>query len=427
MRKRRNIIIAVLAVLCAGCFLLCGCELGPTAEKIRRANNLTAQVTYYGNGGKINNLTEKTLEFSAGALAPDLGETALISGSIQVTREDFALVGWYYAEVDAFGNPVFLDEEKTLLRTSESDVKVDFSVPLSENEHRYIYAKWDYLQKLEIRFVSDDKSSLNAEDITYNVGDVIAEQSFGTTGRISRPSSDPLSGVANEFFTCAKEYYYDEDCTQVVSWPVVRDESVEGNIAVYLRYIPGANWKLIKTKSDFLGANFGIPSNKYYLFNDVDFEGGSFKQTAVFSCVFAGNGFTVKNGVCTVSENSASAWSNKTVSVFGDIKETAQITDVNFENITFNVATGKVDTPKVYLFATALSENAQFSGVTFTGTLNLTVSKPEETLTENIQPNEEGDGYITCNYLIGGLSDEQARAIDGLTITATLSDSRLQA
>ena len=87
-------------------------------------------------------------------------------------------------------------------------------------------------------------------------------------------------------------------------------------------------------------------NGKYYLANDIDFNGVTYTQISKFSGVLDGNGYAVKN-ITMTSQNGAA--------MFGTLSGTVQ--RVSFENIVMNTAFGMVG-------------NAGLVAVTLSGTLS---------------------------------------------------------
>lgn len=407
------VLLAVLALT-----LFAGCKLNPTLDDFINKNNLKAVVTYYANGGNFGGAaTEKSLYYPEGVKPLNIGEDTITNGTINISRKDYEFAGWYYAPLGEDGLPVF-NEGTNIVAASDSDTPVDFSVPLKDGDHLYVYAKWVSVEKLEIRLVTDGGADLsaieNGETVIYKNGDVLSLQSFGGQS-INRFSKDPITGTINDF-TFA-EYYTDETCEEIVSWPIKALNGTENQV-IYARYIPG-KWTMLKSSSDIMRANFGLSSNKYYLLCDIDMNGAAFPAISRFACVLQGNGFTVSNAAVTVSQT---VTFNKK-SLFGDITESAVISDVTFENITLNVNLGRNQFPEIYLFATSVNSSAKITGVTIGGTLNITTTERSK-IVANITQNASGE-YDTTHWIIGGgTTDAENLAADWLS-GLTVSDIKL--
>lgn len=199
MKKKLKSKIIVFLLALMSLFILGGCSLGSSLNDVKKDYNLTAQVTYFANGGAFNNSkTQKDMYYTAGSKALNIGVVNPTSGSVSITNSQGEFDGWYFVEVDAEGNPVLEDEEKGLYKLT--DKKVDFTVALADGDHWIIGAKWKSLTNLKVKIIVDtgltvpfDAEKKNssivlpagvAEKTSFVNGDIIGEFEYNRNDRV---------------------------------------------------------------------------------------------------------------------------------------------------------------------------------------------------------------------------------------------------
>ena len=400
-KKLKNKLIvffsAVLSLLIFG-----GCRMGDTLEDVKDKYNLTAQVTYYSNGGVFESgKSEKVMYYSAGAKALNIGVVTPSSGSVGISYDGYELIGWYHV------NEV-IDEETGLCELGE---EVDFSQALQEDEEWTVAAKWRLIQGLKIVMACEENETIEvgsyvnnnaavSEGVTsFKNGDVIGEIYYDKTDKLTTSATPDsrLFKVKDSAYTFYA-YYLDEACTQEVSFPLPRGEE---QLTVYAKYITG-NWTFVSTVLDvnqmFSALRYGGEKN-YWICGDINCETTTVAPIVEFAGRIKGNGYTLSNLKVT---ETISAGAN--FALFGDIQETAKISDLTIENITMSCTFKTGFKADVYFAFLSLAEGAEVTNVTLQGAL--TVSGAAGYGVNNAaQTDEEGD-YTNCLY--GGFETDEA-------------------
>ena len=126
--------------------------MGSTLNDVKKDYKLTAQVTYYANGGAFNNSkTQKDMYYTAGSKALNIGVVNPTSGSVSISNSKGEFGGWYFIALDENGAPIAEDEENGLYKLT--DEAVDFTKALQEGDHWIIGAKWKSLTNLKVQIV----------------------------------------------------------------------------------------------------------------------------------------------------------------------------------------------------------------------------------------------------------------------------------
>ena len=119
-------------------------------------------------------------------------------------------------------------------------------------------------------------------------------------------------------------------------------------------------WYRIYTVDQFIES--ASLNGNYELFADLDFKDEIWPTTFMygnFGGVIKGNGHTIKNVEFTQTNNS-----KVNAGLFGHITDTASISDLSFENITFTIKAGTRKVGTSYgLFAGTLSDKASITNV----------------------------------------------------------------
>lgn len=388
-KKLRIILITILAAVCALC-VISGCKLQSTVEDIVKLKDLKAKVTYFAGGGEFSDdhSSLKTLYFPEGArpldvgvesndvLTGSMGGTRFSGGKFTVDRYNHTLVGWFLINVNENGVPLYddgslydsakgVEEGKSF---SLSEEKYTFETLLEDGDNLYLWAKWLANSRVEVLLGGEDGYSItDTSGKTYTAGSVISSYSFDS-GRVTRPNRPARSNTATFI-----EYYYDRECTQLYdAWPIPEPE--EGDITVYAKYIDnvgGKEWEVVKTPANVRSMFSSLNGTKnYYIFNDIDC--GSLENTvcaATTSVAIMGNGHTISN----LKVTSAILRSGNSASLFGNISESARISDITFENLqcSYTLFNDKTSV-NVHFAFTSISSEAKISGVNINGSLTVT-------------------------------------------------------
>ena len=141
------------------------------------------------------------------------------------------------------------------------------------------------------------------------------------------------------------------------------------DIPVYVKYIDG-EWELADSYDTLKSA---LKSGNVYLTKDIDCEGETLSIDS-FNKIFEGNGFKVSN--FTVEKSGTTFV--PTVSIFKSLGASADIRNVDFENVTFefldiNENSGVV--PNVAALTKDMSAGAKVTNVSVTGTIKTNYDK----------------------------------------------------
>ncbi len=379
MKKRwKNKLVLLLACL-AGLFLFAGCSVGESLEEVLANRNLTAQVTYYSNGGTFDGSpNKKEMYYKDGDEVLNIqSKSNTLSGTAKIERAYHDFEGWYYAELSN-GKPVF-DEGETSPRPSEK--KVTFPVKVKEGDHLYLVAKWTAHMKVRVKVLYYTDTNQPCEGVTmtvngttYNKGDEIKSFTYDND-EVKRPGTGayytPFASTKTEGFTFV-DYYLDEACTKplINAWPLEKADDQTTDAILYAKYIQG-DWTVVRETRDILDTDrednpigmFGKVSAemKYWVANDIQTGGLVVKPMENFAATVWGNGFTISG--LKISELGVT--SEK--SLFGNIAATAVIKDLTLDDVNFTYTLTQSTT--VYFSFTTIEEGATVENVTLRGIL----------------------------------------------------------
>ena len=155
MKKKFKLILLAFLVSLASVCLFAGCNLKATLESEKKDNNVSAQITYFSNGGSFENLRFiKDIYYGEGARPLDIGNT--MGGTdvknIKITSTGYVLTGWYKVALSANGKPLYFDgseyneNDEITAETRfaiDEDAKYEFKDKLKADDHIYLCAKWE--------------------------------------------------------------------------------------------------------------------------------------------------------------------------------------------------------------------------------------------------------------------------------------------
>lgn len=419
---RRGLKYKVIAFLAAllSVFALAGCgKLNDTLDDVLNQYDVKSQVTYYAGekgwfGKEASGELVRTLDlYYKSAQKPfAVGMAEASSGSVSLQSDDYEIVGWKVVETDENGNPKFADESKTTPIVTSEDF--DFSKSLEDGKHYHVAAVWQKKEMLDIKLLEGSLSFTLTEDgaetsHSYAAGDIIASVSYGTQTSISRIGNPLKTGGAYTFL----EYYADAAGTTVASWPIQRNGTGENKV-VYAKFLEG-EWELLKTASDvrktFTSSNL---KGNYYLCNDIDCSSlSALAPLTSFAGTLNGNGHKISNLKFLKAQISTGKYA-----IFGEIKETASIQNITFENVSLTYKTrpgSSEDRPnlaELYFVFTKIENGATVENVTFDGG-SVTVELSKRFIIENMMSNL-GDEWQLTNWKFGGFASDEAYT--GMTV-----------
>ena len=348
-----------------------GCSGDKTPYEKNNEDNYTVSVKYDANGGTFTTNTSVIVDsFSIEDLKENSDgqvEIALLSpddsqrgnDAFKAAKNGYFLAGWYAKRSDN-GYSDKWDFEEDSLQVEPGKI---YS---AEEPVLTLYAAWVPL--FEIEFYSLDS------------GKLMDSYSFDptTVGDIKVPAWDEETGAIEMYhFPERKGYtfnkaYYDENATkaleaETVAHPGVVDyeKGVAENpvLKLYVDWMEG-EWYHIYNTEQFID-NASINGN-YEIHADLDFADEIWPTSLMygnFTGVIKGNGHTMKNIEFTQTNNS-----KVNAGLFGYLTETANISDVTFENVTFTLKKGtRVVGTSYGLLAGTISEAAKLNNVKILG------------------------------------------------------------
>ncbi len=375
MKLKIKAILSVFAVV-AVMALLAGCATDATPYEINDSENYTVSVKYDANGGTFTTNTSVIVDSynidDVKKNSEGMAELALISPDSQHRGHDsftainngHFLAGWYTERTEV------TDEEGNTSYTYSGkwDFENDFLTVDPSKDHTSkepvltLYAAWVPL--FEIEFYSMDSGEYMDSYIfdPTAVEDILVPVWNEETGAIEMYDFPERSG-----YTFNKAYY-DENGEQVLDTESVvhtgeidyeTGTATDAVMKLYVDWTEG-EWYRIYNTEQFLD-NASVNGN-YEIFADLDFAGEIWPTSLMygnFSGTIKGNGHTFKNIEAVQTNNS-----KVNAGLFGNLTETASVSDLTFENVTFTIKAGTRVVGSSYgLFAGSLSGSAQLSNV----------------------------------------------------------------
>ncbi len=416
MKKKNKGKLIILLAAAASTLLLGGCTIGQSLEEILIGKNLTAQVTYYSNGGEFDGTPDKKeMYYTAGSLAMEIGnpDIRVSSGTASISRAKYQLTGWYYAvDGDKDGVPDYEDDSETDYKLGEP---VDFTKPLQEGDHWVLVAGWQPDVNLKVVMYCPDlaageKISVKLSDgteVAYGNGDVIDTRIFDKdTGRLTKKEV-PFT-VKGRAFTFI-EYYANTADTTPLQWPIQRQEGQETDTVVYAKFMRG-DWVVVSDAADVETMMKGLPAQRsYWLLNDVQMDGREVKldkSQTMMNATIQGNGYTIKGLKIRRDYLTQGSYS-----LFGDIRGTAVIEDISFEDLQVTYKLQNATALSLYGVFSSLDANATVSNVNISGG-SWTIEKESSWVIQNIVNDSDfshclfgGDEYTTDSEYSDSVTD----------------------
>ncbi len=397
MKKRGKAKLIALLLGLMALFTLAGCQLGVTIDQIISGNNLTAQVTYYANGGQFDGGGNiKEMYYKAESRIFNIKETSVtVNGTAEVKRGNHSLLGWYEVELNQDGSPKFEDEENLI--PVLSDTPVDFAKKIQEGDHWYVGAKWQAKVNLVIQLVCDEGVEIQEKGVAspYKNGDKLRTFSYdaGTNAVQAFPEIQDEQG--GQVFV---EYYNEPECITPVDFPVKQLDGQETDRILYAKYID-SSWTVVRSADEF-ATMWKNPTadKKYWIARDIDLRFTSLAPMENFACEVQGNHYTVHNLKVTKKDLT----NTSSVALFGNIAASGVMKNLTFENakaeytlhVTANLST------KIYFVFTSLAEGADIENVNFTGT------QSSLRITKQLNQLFKQDSIDTAACLYGGFAND---------------------
>ncbi len=375
--KRQFLSLLLLATL----VLLAGCSADPTPYEKNDADGYTLSVRFDANGGLFTTntsvivdaydpaaLPQKDGKLSVALLAPN--DPARGNDAFTPVKNGSFLAGWYAKRqetTDGQGNVTYTYSEKWDFASDRLEVAAGESLS-SQEPVLTLYAAWVPLFQIEFYDI-DTGTLLDTLSFDPNQGNTFQVPAWNReTGAM-----DLFRFPQKEGCTFAGAWYDPEGLQPVTGETVTHTGSLEEAtctpenpvMKLYLKYTEG-EWFHIYNVEQFL-KNASL-TGCYEIHADLDFEEAIWPTALMygnFSGTVVGNGHTFRNIQITQTNNSKT-----NAGLFGALTDTAKISDLAFENVTFTIQAGtRVAGTSYGLFAGSLSSRAEISGVSITNGL----------------------------------------------------------
>ncbi len=416
MKNMKHKLAFAVCVLLAAIFAA-GCSQTQTPYEINDGDNFAVSVKYDANGGTFTtnttvivdsyNLSDMKTNSEGKAeialLAPEDAQRG--KSAFTAINNGYFLAGWYAQRTetgtDEAGKPIYSYGGKWDF--ADDKLQVDAAGEHTAAEPVLtLYAAWVPL--FEVRFLD------------LATGEQLDTYSFNptTAGDIQIPHWDTETGALELYdFPARPGYtfnaaYFDAAGTQAVAGETlahpgtVSAETAQAEntvLDIYVDWMDG-EWYHIYTAQQFLD-NASV-NGSYILHEDLDFAGKIWPTALMYgsySGTIQGGGHTISNVTIEQTNNSKT-----NAGLFGTLTETAAISDLKLENITFTVKSGTRMAGTCYgLLSGTVAPGAALEGVELSGTLQI----------------DSGAYFGTDDYTIGLVCGMGQTAIDASAITCT--------
>ena len=376
-KTAKLVLIVIGAVLAAALVVACivGAINGGGTEDPYEANdadNYTVSVKFDANGGFFTTNTSVIVDsFEVDKLASGIallepGDPIRGNNAFTAVKNGYFLAGWYSQRTengtDSNGEPAYTYAGKWDFAKDRLTQEVA-QTNTSKEPVLTLYAAWVPMFQIEL--------------YDLQTGDLLQTLSYDPTAgkQLTMPAWDKETGAMEmNNLPERKGYtfeaaYLDEACTQVVqteqlTHPGSVDETTgtakDPTLKLYIRWLEG-EWYHIYNAEQFVD-NASVVGN-YVIHADLDFADEKWPTSLMhgnFEGRIQGNGHTFKNITLTQTNNSKT-----NAGLFGQLAETASITDVAFDNVTFTIKGGTRVAGTAYgLLAGTISDGITLTGVT---------------------------------------------------------------
>ena len=370
--KIKTILTACLLIVTLA--FVTGCAQETTPYEDNDGLNYTVSVKFDANGGFSEKNTNTMVVVDSYSLA---GLSVDGSGNVQIpllapddeargtdafvaVNNGYFLAGWYTQRQEA-ADGTYTYSGRWNFETDRLSVSAsgDYS---AQEPVLTLYAAW--VPMFQIEFYSRSSGELLGT-YSYNPNDteVQVPQWSQETGAISMYKFPAVQGATFD------RAYYDAEGAQAVDTLTVNHPGTvdyengtaqNATMQLYVDYLEG-EWYHIYTAEQFLD-NASV-SGSYVIHADLDFAGQIWPTSLMhgsYSGTIEGNGHTFSNIEVTQTNNSKTY-----AGLFGYLTESAAITDLTLDNVTFTIQAGtRVAGTSYGLFAGAISSDAEVTGVT---------------------------------------------------------------
>ena len=328
-----------------------GCGGEQTPYEVNDEENYTVSVKYDANGGVFTTNTSVIVDSynvsemnnsggmaTIALIAPD--NAARGNDAFTPINNGYFLAGWYAGRTestDGNGNTVYTysdkwDFEKDMLEVDASKTYTSAEPVLT------LYAAWVPLFEIEF-YALGTGEYLDSMTIDPTLVDEITLPCWDEeTGAVEMYDFPERSGYT---FNGA---YYDMAGTEMIDTAAIAHTgkvdytsgTAENSVmSIYVDWVEG-EWYHIYNVEQFL-ENASVNGN-YEIHADLDFAGEIWPTSLMhgnFGGVIRGNGHTMKNIEVVQTNNS-----KINAGLFGYLTETAEISDITFENVNFTIKAG---------------------------------------------------------------------------------------
>ena len=390
LRKIFSIVLSALgiAVLVALVVMAVVSMAGSRQEDpyaLNDAENFNVSVKFDANGGFFTTNTAVIVDSFNVAQMPKDGEgkaqIALVAPDDAIRDKNafapinngYFLAGWYTerteAGTDALGNPAYTYGGKWDFE--KDTVAVDPAAQFTSSEPVLtLYAAWIPMFEIELYdLASGDKLETVSYDPTAGK-ELLIPAWDKETGAVKMNSFPEKAG-----YTFNGAYLDAEGKQKIETEAIAHSGTVDfatgtakdSVMKLYVDWMEG-EWYHIYNVEQFLD-NASV-TGSYVIHEDLDFAEENWPTALMhgtYSGTIEGNGHTFRNVTFEQTNNS-----KINSGLFGQLTETAKITDLNFENVTFTIKGGsRVAGASYGVLAGSVSEQTVLSGVTVTGKLQI--------------------------------------------------------
>ena len=370
--KQFKLILTVCLMLALLAFAT-GCAQESSPYEVNDAENFNVSVKYDANGGFFTTNTSTIVDsynvsdMAAGSdgmahialIAPDDANRG--NDAFTAVNNGYFLAGWYTERIE--------QADGTYTYSGKWDFESDILAVSTSKEHTStepvvtLYAAWVPMFQIEF-YAMDSGEYLD----TYTFNPILVDG-------LKMPVWDEETGAIEMYNFPERSGYtfvgasYDAEGAQLVETETVAhpgtvnyaNGTAENSVMkLYVDWMEG-EWFHIYNVEQFLD-NASVNGN-YIIHADLDFSGEIWPTSLMhgnFAGTIEGNGHTFSNIEVTQTNNS-----KVNAGLFGALTETAQITDLNLDNITFTVKAGaRMVGTSFGLFAGNITTGATISNVT---------------------------------------------------------------
>jgi len=419
MKLNRKAILLILLIVTV-VLVAAGCAATQNPYRTNDAEGYNVSIKFDANGGFFTTNTAVIVDsYNLADLPKDSNGDAKIAllapedsrrgkETFTAVKNGYFLAGWYTQRNGEGENVTYAN--KWDFENSTYSVKADGTYSASEPVLT-LYAAWIPLFEIE---VYDLNSGLKVNTTTFSPLETDLEH-------IQLPTWDEKTGsvLMGKFpkydgYTWGDVYLNAKGTKKVKKAEIAHigkvnyDNATAENatMKLYVDYMEGEWFHITSAKQ--LVSNASVSGN-YILDADLDFEGQIWPTALMhgnFTGKIVGNGHTIRNVTITQTNNS-----KLNTGLFGQLTESASISDVTFENATLVIEGGtRVPGASFGLLTGTVSDKAQISNVAITGKIQIAA-----------------DAYFaTDDYVIGLLCGMGETAIDDTSITCEIVGENTQ-